>query len=661
MHRMDELYALLEKYARAYYEDNEPLVSDAEYDKLEKELEALEVKYPMFSRPRAVGAKASKGFRKITHGAPMLSIDNVFDEQGIYDFLDKIKRFLNTADDMEIVAETKIDGLGFSATYEDGELIIGATRGDGYIGEDILANLKTIADLPNRLDRSKKFPQRFEVRGEVFFEKGDFLRLNEDQEQQGKKTFANPRNAAAGSLRQLDATITKQRRLRTFCYTYGATSEELWSSQWEYLEMLQALGFSTNPNVKLCRTAEDMLAFYREIYEIRARLPNDIDGLVYKVNSLDLQKRLGMLNRSPRWEVAHKFPAERAITVLDNIRIQVGRTGVLTPVADLAPVNVGGVIVRHASLHNKDEIARKDVRIGDTVEIERAGDVIPQIIQVDISKRSATAKPFKFPEICPICGHRVMQEEGEVAIKCPGGFSCSAQTLEKLKYFTSRNAFNIEGLGDKNIESFYNLGWLKSPVDIFRLPEMHGEELRAIDGWGKKSADNLFTAIEKSKTIPLAKFLYALGIPQVGEATSLLLSKEYIALDKFMKCTEGDLLHIEGIGPNMARDIMEFTKDESNMNLVLALADILRIEDYAVIESNSALAGKTVVFTGTLENLGRNEAKARAIAAGAKVSSSVSSKTDYVVLGSDAGSKAKAAAELGVTTLTEEEFLQLLE
>ncbi len=655
--RLNELYVLLEKYAKAYYIDASPLISDYEYDQLERELQALELKYPMFKKERKVGAKAEEKFKKVPHKVPMLSLDNIFEETDIKTFEEKIQRFLNSTQNIEYVAELKLDGLSFSARYENGKLVMGATRGDGEIGENILQNLKVIEGFPHEI--AGNIPETLEVRGEIYINKNDFIELNKRQEEKGKKVFANPRNAAAGSLRQLDASITKDRKLKYFVYTYGDVSTEKWSSQWEFLDYAKFLGFAVNDLARLCKSPQELLVFYQDILKTRPELPYDIDGLVYKVNPTQLQNRLGFLSRSPRWAIAHKFPAEQVQTTLNNIRIQVGRTGVLTPVAELFPANVAGVMVSNASLHNQDEIERKDVRIGDTVIIERAGDVIPQVVSVIKEKRPSDAVPFIFPGKCPVCGHDAIKKEGEVAIKCTGGFDCPAQVLEKLKYFTSRDAFNIEGMGEKNVELFYHLGWVKTPIDIFKLSEKQ-TELSKKEGWGAKSVNNLFTAIEKSKDITLAKFIYALGIPQVGEATSLLLAKQYKTLSDFMNCTTLELINIEGIGENMAQDIISFIKDDYNIKMINNLNDVLRIQDYNEIIVDSYFSGMTIVFTGTLENLGRSEAKAMATKAGAKVASSVSSKTDYVILGKDAGSKATKAIELGVKTISEQEFLDLL-
>ncbi len=655
--RLNHLYELLAKYDVAYYTNDAPLISDSEYDILEKELETLEIKYPMFKQTRKVGAKPAEKFKKITHSVPMLSISNIFDKEEIPTFNEKILRFLNSNENIEYVGELKLDGLAFSARFEKGILVSAATRGDGEIGENILKNVKVIIDFPKQIKGN--IPEVLEIRGEIYMDKNDFVVLNQRQEEAGKKVFANPRNAAAGSLRQLNAQITKSRNLRYFAYSYGEVTAEKWQSQSEFLEYIKTLGFNVNPYTKKCESNNDLALFYDDMMTKRHELPYDIDGLVYKVNSIDLQKRLGFLSRSPRWAVAHKFPAEQVKTVINDIRIQVGRTGVLTPVADMEKVNVAGVMVSHASLHNQDEIERKDIRIGDTVIIERAGDVIPQVVSVVVESRPSHSIPFIFPTHCPVCGHKAEKQKNEVAIKCTGGYNCPAQVLEKLKYFTSRDAFNIEGMGEKNVELFYNLGWVKTPSDIFELASKK-QELLTKDGWGEKSVENLLSAIENSKDISLAKFIYALGVPQVGEATSSLLAKEYKNLLSFMNCELPELINIEGIGENMATDIFNYVNDKENAEIITKLAEILRIEEYKELVTDSKLSGKTIVFTGTLETLGRNEAKSRATKAGAKVASSVSSKTDYVVIGKDAGSKAKKAEELNLNMISEQDFLELL-
>ena len=599
----------------------------------------------------------------------MLSLADIFSEEELKDFIMSIKRFLNSSDDIIFTSEPKMDGLSFSALYVNGIFTRGSTRGDGKIGEDITENLKAIRGFP--LFLNKEAPEVFEVRGEVFMSKADFLALNQKNEEEHKKTFANPRNAAAGSLRQLDTRITKERRLSFLVYTWGEVSEIRWKSQVEFLEYVKELGFPVNPYNKVCRNEQELLDSFETLMENRADLPYDIDGIVYKVNDLELQKRLGFLTRTPRWAIAHKFPAEQAITRLNNIRVQVGRTGALTPVADLEPVNVGGVLVSHATLHNEDEIKRKDIRIGDMVIIQRAGDVIPQVVSVLTEKRSTELPEFQFPTVCPECGAHAIREEDEAVRRCTGGLSCPAQAVERLKHFVSREAFNIEGLGDKVIDEFYKEGIIKTPYDIFTLEERNKPadlfsasqslNLENREGWGKKSVSKLFDAINKSKSISLQKFIYALGIRQVGTATAYLIAKHYHTFTAFMSAmVQQDLqllVSIDGIGPAMAKDIVEFFKEEHNLSVINDLLSVISIEEFeGIANTTSEIFGKTIVFTGTLTTLTRSEAKSKALAFGAKVAESVSTNTDYVVAGENAGSKLKKAQELGVKVITEEEF-----
>ena len=661
----------------AYYQNDDPYLSDAEYDRLKHRNLDIEARFPELIRPdspsKRVGAAVKSGFSKITHRFPMLSLADVFSIEEVEDFIMSVKRFLNTAEDIAFMSEPKIDGLSFSARYENGLFVQGATRGDGTTGEDITENLKTIRQLPLKLENA---PAVLEVRGEVYMAKADFFALNQKYEAEGKKTFANPRNAAAGSLRQLDSKITAERKLSLFAYTWGEVSERVWDSQEDFFSHLQKWGFPTNPNNTLCRNIEEIEASFARLMEIRASLPYDIDGVVYKVNSIALQERLGFLTRTPRWAVAHKFPAEQALTTINNIRIQVGRTGTLTPVADLEPVNVGGVIVSHATLHNEDEIKRKDIRIGDTVIVQRAGDVIPQVVRVILEKRRPDSVEFEFPHTCPICGAHAIREKDEAATRCTGGLSCPAQAVERIIHFVSRDAFDIAGLGDKIIEDFYREGILKTPADIFTLEQRNrgGEDLFSAgqglhlerkEGWGKKSVENLFNAINSKRSISLSRFIYALGIRQVGAATSLLLAKNYGSFRHFMddmvNKETGKLVAIDGIGPSMATDMVEFFQEPHNIEIISRLLEQIAVEDFVdTANYDSPLVGKTVVFTGTLEKMTRSEAKAKALSAGAKVAGSVSAKTDYVVRGADAGSKASKAAELGIQILTEEEFLDLL-
>ena len=667
----------LAKADNAYYQNDDPYLSDADYDRLKHRNFDIEARFPELIRPdspsKKVGAAVKSGFSKITHRFPMLSLADVFSIAEVDDFVMGVKRFLNTAEMPVFMCEPKIDGLSFSARYENGVFVKGATRGDGTTGEDITENLKTIGQLPLKLPDG--VPQVLEVRGEVYMSKQDFFELNEKYAEQGKKTFANPRNAAAGSLRQLDAKITAERNLSLFAYTWGEVSEKQWSTQEDFFNHLKAWGFPINPHNKLCHTLAEIEENFNHLMEIRASLPYDIDGMVYKVNDIALQERLGFLTRTPRWAIAHKFPAEQALTRINAIRIQVGRTGALTPVADLEPINVGGVIVSHATLHNEDEIKRKDIRVGDTVIVQRAGDVIPQIVGVVTEKRPTDSQEFVFPTVCPICGAHAIREEDEAVRRCTGGLSCPAQATERLIHFVSRDAFDIAGLGEKIIEDFFAEGILKHPDDIFTLQERNGGDdlfsqaqglhLESREGWGKKSVDNLFTAINNKRKISLPRFIYALGIRQVGTATARLLAQNYGTFEAFMtdmKLKETEkLVSIDGIGAAMATDMVEFFQEAHNLEIINRLLNHVKVEEFIdTTRTDSPLSGKTVVFTGTLQRLTRAEAKAKAQEAGAKVAGSVSKNTDFVVVGADAGSKAKAAAELGVATLTEDEFFNMI-
>lgn len=671
--QLEYLAKEIEKADIAYYQNDAPYLDDAAYDKLRRLNDALEAKFPALIRndspSKRVGAMVKSEFKKVELSVPMLSLADIFSEEELKDFIMSIKRFLNSSDDIIFTSEPKMDGLSFSALYVNGIFTRGSTRGDGKIGEDITENLKAIRGFP--LFLNKEAPEVFEVRGEVFMSKADFLALNQKNEEEHKKTFANPRNAAAGSLRQLDTRITKERRLSFLVYTWGEVSEIRWKSQVEFLEYVKELGFPVNPYNKVCRNEQELLDSFETLMENRADLPYDIDGIVYKVNDLELQKRLGFLTRTPRWAIAHKFPAEQAITRLNNIRVQVGRTGALTPVADLEPVNVGGVLVSHATLHNEDEIKRKDIRIGDMVIIQRAGDVIPQVVSVLTEKRSTELPEFQFPTVCPECGAHAIREEDEAVRRCTGGLSCPAQAVERLKHFVSREAFNIEGLGDKVIDEFYKEGIVKTPYDIFTLEERNKPadlfsasqslNLENREGWGKKSVSKLFDAINKSKSISLQKFIYALGIRQVGTATAYLIAKHYHTFTAFMNAmVQQDLqllVSIDGIGPAMAKDIVEFFKEEHNLAVINDLLSVISIEEFeGTANTTSEIFGKTIVFTGTLTTLTRSEAKSKALAFGAKVAGSVSTNTDYVVAGENAGSKLKKAQELGVKVITEEEF-----
>jgi len=676
---LEQIAAEMAKSDIAYYQNDNPYLTDAEYDALKRRNEQIEQRFPQLVRANSpsqkVGAPLLSAFKKVPHRFPMLSLGDVFSSEEVADFIMSVKRFLNTAADISFMAEPKIDGLSFSARYENGKFVQGATRGDGVTGEDITENLKTIRQLP--LEIKGNVPAVLEIRGEVYMSKADFFALNEKYQAEGKKTFANPRNAAAGSLRQLDAKITAERNLSLFAYTWGEVSERVWDSQEDFFNHLREWGFPTNPHNRLCHNLEEIEDNFSRLMEIRATLPYDIDGLVYKVNNIALQERLGFLTRTPRWAIAHKFPAEQAITTINNIRVQVGRTGALTPVADLEPVNVGGVIVSHATLHNEDEIKRKDIRIGDAVIIQRAGDVIPQVVEVIKDKRPTDSQEFVFPETCPVCGAHAVREEDEAVRRCTGGLTCPAQAKERLIHFVSREAFDIAGLGSTIIDDFYNEGILHNPADIFTLEARNSGgdlfshqkstvlHLEQREGWGKKSVEKLFHAIAIKRRISLPRFIYALGIRQVGTATALLLARHYGNFAKFMNeminKETGPLVTIDGIGPSMATDIVEFFQEEHNRTIINKLLNEITVEDFIDdTDYNSPIAGKTVVFTGTLNRMTRSEAKAKAQSLGAKVAGSVSAKTNYVVMGADAGSKAAKAKDLGVAILSEDEFLDLI-
>jgi DNA ligase (NAD+) len=670
------LAAEIARHDRLYHQKDAPEISDAAYDELVKRNRAIEARFPELKRLDSpslrVGAAPATGFAKVTHRRPMLSLDNAFAEEEVRDFIGRIRRFLKLPADepIEMMAEPKIDGLSATLTYEDGKFVQGATRGDGAVGEDITRNLATIDDLPKTL-AGRKPPKLIEVRGEVYMRHREFAKLNKSREAEGESVFANPRNAAAGSVRQLDPAITASRPLHFFAYSEGESEPPAhWHTQKDFLEQLEGWGFAVNPLARLCRDEAELFHFYRKIGEDRAKLDYDIDGVVYKANRRDWQERLGYVGRAPRWAVAHKFPAERAVTQLKEIRIQVGRTGALTPVAELEPITVGGVVVSRATLHNEDEIQRKDIREGDWVVVQRAGDVIPQIVEVVAKRRPHGAKPFKFPDRCPVCGSHAVREEGEAVRRCTGGLICPAQMVERLRHFVGRGAADIEGLGEKHIQAFFEDKLLRTPADIFRL-HRHRNALVEREGWGEQSARKLFDAIEARRRLPLDRFIYALGIPQVGEQTAKLLARHYesfenwreamIAAQKPESAAYQDLDAIEGIGPSVAADILAFFAEPHNREALAALAREIEIPDYRAPRAGSSpVAGKTIVFTGTLETMGRSEAKAKAEQLGAKVAGSVSKKTDYVVVGADAGSKAKVAAELGVKQLTEQEWLKLI-
>lgn len=659
---------------RLYHLEDAPELTDAEYDLLRRRNQAIEDRFPDLKREDSpserVAPGPAEGFAKVRHARPMLSLSNAFDDEDVREFERRVRRFLNLGDDeiVALMAEPKIDGLSASLRYENGTLVQGATRGDGTEGENITRNLETLDDIPRSLP--KGVPAVLEVRGEVYMTKEDFVALNERQAQAGAKIFANPRNAAAGSLRQLDPEITRTRPLRFFAYSWGEISEDFADSHHAFLKKLESWGFTTNPLSKLCGTVEEALAVYADIGQRRHDLSYDIDGVVYKVDRLDWQQRLGMVSRAPRWAIAHKFKAEQAETVLREIDIQVGRTGALTPVARLEPVKVGGVTVTNATLHNEDEIRRKDIRVGDTVVIQRAGDVIPQVVRVIAEKRPADSQEYVFPDHCPRCGSEARRPEGEAIRRCTGGLICPAQAVERLKHFVSRDAFDIEGLGAKQIEAYYKDGLIDRPGSIFRL-KAHRRTLIGREGTKIVSTDKLLAAIEERRTIGLDRFIYALGIRQVGQATARLLATHYGTLEALRQAVAAaedpeseayaDLINIDQIGSSVAKDLIDFFTEAHNGEVLDDLNNELTIEPFAApAAADSPVAGRTVVFTGTLQTMGRSEAKARAESLGAKVAGSVSKKTDYVVVGADAGSKAAKAEALGVQILSEEEWVALI-
>jgi DNA ligase (NAD+) len=658
-----------------YHQKDDPKISDGEYDQLKNRLLELAELYPDLATEAVhkVGAPPAAGFKKSRHASPMLSLSNVFSDADVEDFIGRVRRFLGLAESdlVALLAEPKIDGLSCSLRYESGLLTLAATRGDGEEGEVITDNVKTIADVPQHL-RGENIPDLLEVRGEIYMTHSDFAALNARQEENGKPLFANPRNAAAGSVRQLDASITASRPLRF--YAYGAAAVQPFETQTNLRDALKAWGFPVAEPAGTFDSLPALKAYYESVLQQRAALDFDIDGIVYKVERMDWQERLGAVSRAPRWAAAHKFPAEQAVTILQGIDVQVGRTGALTPVARLKPVTVGGVVVSNATLHNEDEIARKNIRIGDYVVVQRAGDVIPQIISALSEKRSGEEAEYLFPSHCPVCGSLAVREEGEVVRRCTGGLICPAQARERLKHFVGRQAFDIEGLGTKIIDLFWEKQLVQSPADIFRLQTMNETlqpPLQEWEGWGALSVNNLFAAITARRSISLPRFIFALGIRQIGEATARRLALRYArwevlkaamlnALDHASEAYQ-DLISIEDIGPSVAEDLLAFFAEAHNLEVLEKLEREITIEPYETqIDKNSPVAGKTVVFTGTLASITRQEAKAMAENLGAKVAGSVSKNTDFVIGGADAGSKLKKAQELGVTVLSEEEWLRLV-
>jgi len=683
----------IESHDKHYYQDDAPKISDAEYDALRQRINAIEARFPELvtsdSPSQKIGAQPSGRFTKVRHAVPMLSLDNAFAEEDVVDFVARIRRFLKLGDDDKIAfsAEPKIDGLSMSLRYEGGELVTAATRGDGAEGEDVTANIRTLEDVPKKL-KGRSVPDICEVRGEVYMTKHAFLALNERQKAAGDTIFANPRNSAAGSLRQKDPGITASRPLGFFAYAWGQMSEMPADTQSGMIRWFERCGFKTNPLAELCHSVEELLAFHREIETQRSHLDYDIDGVVYKLDRIDWQERLGFVSRTPRWAIAHKFPAERAMTVLRDIEIQVGRTGSFTPVGKLEPVGVGGVIVQNVTLHNEDYIKGiggdgeqlregRDIRIGDTVIVQRAGDVIPQVVDVVLDKRPSDARPYHFPKKCPCPLHTdVVREEtatGEegARARCTGEFACPYQKIEHLKLFASRRAFDIDGLGEKQIEFFFEKGWVKEPADIFTLearnPKLNLEE---IEGYGHTSVRNLFEAIRRRRKIALERFIFALGMRHVGETTALALARGYgswaVFHDACLKVANGDeeaiaeMDALDQIGDTVIASIAAYFGESHNRGIVERLTKEVTILDAEKPKSNSAIAGKTVVFTGALEKMTRDEAKAMAERLGAKVSGSVSKKTDYVVAGPGAGSKLADAKKHGVAALSEDEWLKLI-
>ncbi len=692
----EALGAEIAEHDRRYYQEDAPTVSDAEYDALRRRYERLEERFPDLqsaeSLTRRVGAKVSEKFAKVRHRVPMLSLANGFADEEVAEFVVRIRRFLQLKEEAPLVftAEPKIDGLSLSLRYEGGRLVTAATRGDGTEGEDVTANARTVGDIPHRL-KGRDVPEICEVRGEVYLSHADFQAVNARQEAAGKPLFANPRNAAAGSLRQLDPAITASRPLRFFAYAWGEMSAMPSATQFGMIERFASWGLRTNPLTRRCASLDEMLAHYRAIETDRADLGYDIDGVVYKVDDLALQARLGFVSRSPRWALAHKFPAQKAVTVVEDIEINVGRTGSLNPIAKLRPVTVGGVVVSNATLHNEDYIkgigghgepirGGVDIRIGDTVVVQRAGDVIPKVLDVVLDRRPADAKPYEFPTKCPACGSHAVREvnprtgKEDAVRRCTGGLICPAQARERLKHFVSRNAFDIEGLGEQRIDDFYAEGIVTRPQDIFTLQKRNERSLKRLEnreGWGETSARNLFAAIEARRSMPLNRFIFALGIPHVGETTARLLARHFGTFDALRESARAavdpasearaEITTIGGIGAVVADAVIEFFREARNEEMLDALLAEVKVEPVeTAATASSPVAGRTVVFTGSLEQMTREEAKAMAERLGAKVGGSVSKKTDLVVAGPGAGSKLAKAAELGVKVVDEDGWFALV-
>lgn len=649
-----ELIKKLNEWDIAYHQNDAPIVDDATYDAAKKRALAIEQEYPELARNGAsthVGAAPSSKFKTYPHSVPMLSISDVFDEGEVADWFNKLPN-------QDLFIELKVDGVSYAARYENGVLVRGLTRGSGVSGEDITENLKTIPDIPQKL--SGEFPSVIEVRGEVYMLRDDFIALNAAAETSGDKVFANPRNAAAGSLRQLNPKITASRRLSAFGYTYGVVSEKMWKTQSEYFDRLESWGFKTTRAwARHAHTMDEIQAMYNDIILTRADIPFDIDGLVIKVNDVATQERMGARANSPRWEVAYKFPAARAVTTLRGITIQVGRTGVLTPVAELEPINIGGVVVSRATLHNADEIARLNVRVGDKVTVQRAGDVIPQI--VDVAEHNADAVDFVFPNKCPVCGGDVVRSEGEVAYRCVNTLGCPAQRIGELEHFVSRPGFDIDGIGTRQIELFISRGWIENPADIFTLIEKHGDEIRRLDGFGDKSVENLRQSIENARTQELHRFLTAVGIPDVGKTTAKLLANNFGNLESVRNATIAELTSVNGIGDIMAREIVSFFANARNIAVLDELLKYVTVKTANKTVIKTAVSGKKIVLTGTLANYGRDEAREILERMGAKVSGSVSAKTDIVLAGAEAGSKLTKAQELGITIWDESDFERVIQ